>query len=835
MAGSFHVPAEDKGIQECDQHSEIFGSGSASVHSSVLYRAAKKPSLQPMNSRIPPLSLDHLCDQSAKQLSKFARNYVLPSSTILAGLACQTHSAAYIFIVQGHLKPNSHTGSQLIQQSVEGFMPRKFQVTNFPPLPKHSPVEFSQTTYLLGSDHPVFAPGSTPWPVEGPMGNPMHPIQPLLGQGPDQNQTGYKNPRNLRIFSPVSDEYLLKYPTEFGKRPALGLQDLHLSPEDPPFNCRTQNVACLRPTEASQVDHDHLFPRGGTEGSVDSSMNYLNPYSPSYYYHNGRLPYPAVVPNSPYAYYRPYQRNFPLSPRPAPTGYCPPPASNTSTTPQENPLIDDEDFYRPISGVYKLADEPELDRLLSEKTDSILGADPFSNEIGVDFGYGSLPSLADYQMDKTAIGYRDAFNIDDLYLFEIALRLDELLTDKERLRRWDQRLNWENSENKKEMWAKMSVIDQHRIGIGTGSWWAYQLFNLPFDSTYGYYRSLLGEGGMFATRRGAFRKGTIKAHYPLSGGIKSKLPIWRDGGLGLGRSLIAWVDGRPARKPPSSAKPEAKANVNQEAHDTNADLSSRQFRAQCNLANIMNTIRQTSTIILPPQLPQAYYTIPGYQQHPLYSPTKVSDPTRFGNRHNRSTHEPIVENSPGSFHNGFTAQAGPCQNQPLKPQPLKRSGSLNSHTQGNALHPKDYTGIPNLYRGVSVNGTWQRSGLFPQNPPYDLVSSRVNSNGTDQKPSDELPASKGKPTRPASTAPGKSQPPETGREHNRKKSLPPCSRDDQLSTNPKIEKSNSKLMSHSGLPKPPQLYTAEMIRDRMNTSKPLVGFQTQLGATSFKL
>ncbi|KAI9605132.1 hypothetical protein H4Q26_003106 [Puccinia striiformis f. sp. tritici PST-130] len=97
--------------------------------------------------------------------------------------------SSYIFIVQGHLKPNSHPTHPAIRR---GFMPRKFQVTNFPPLPKHSPVEFSQTTYLLGSDHPVFAPGSTPWPVEGPMGNPMHPIQPLLGQGPDQNQTGYK-------------------------------------------------------------------------------------------------------------------------------------------------------------------------------------------------------------------------------------------------------------------------------------------------------------------------------------------------------------------------------------------------------------------------------------------------------------------------------------------------------------------------------------------------------------------------------------------------------------------------------------------------------------------
>jgi len=562
----------------------------------------------------------------------------------------------------------------------------------------------------------------------------------------------------------------------------LGVQDPYSSLGHPQTNYRL-----------SDTYQEHLLPRGTATDPVDPSMSYSYPYSPSYYYHHhhhGRPAYPAGVPNSPYAYYSPYQRTSPLSPQYLPSSYYPLP-SPARTTPQTKLIInDDEDFYFPIVGIYRLADEPDLDRLLTQKTDSILTADPFSNKIPVDFGYGPLASLADYKIDKTTLKYYDAFNLDDLYLFEMALRLDELLTHKERLRRWDQRLNWENADDKAQLWNKMRDIERFRIGIGLGSWWAYQLFGICFDPTYGYYRHLLGPGGILTTRCVDFRKGTFKAHYPLSGRLKERFPVWRDGGLGLGRCLLAWVDDRPApRRPaPGGTADDIKAEVAQEIYNQKVERLNRQFRMQCNISNMINTIRQKTSIAHPRPTPQSSYTFPGHQQHPSYLHPSASVAARFGHPFRRNIYEPAGEKSPGIFHHGIAPQAaGYYQHPPSNPRPLNRSESLPSRTvrpENYGLHPKDHPG-----------GAAERLG---PKPPVAPGPSRKQ---PAQNPSHPQSTSEPQPKEAAFTELCRSRPHET----------------EQTTTiqDPPSNDSSSNIHrarpASESLPEPPQLYTPQSL------------------------
>lgn len=301
----------------------------------------------------------------------------------------------------------------------------------------------------------------------------------------------------------------------------------------------------------------------------------------------------------------------------------------------------------------------------------------------------------------------------------MTLRLDELLTHKERLRRWDQRLNWENADDKAQLWNKMRDIERFRIGIGLGSWWAYQLFGICFDPTFGYYRHLLGPGGILTTRCEDFRKGKFKAHYPLSGRLKERFPVWRDGGLGLGRCLLAWVDDRPEpRRPaPGSNADEIKAEVAQEIYNQKVERLNRQFRMQCHMSNMIDTIRQNTSITLPPRIPQAYYTFPGHQQHPSHVHPSASEAARFGYPFRRNTYEPADEKSPGIFNHGIAPQAaGYYQHPPSRPHPLNRSESLPSRTARPGyygLHPKDHPGQSTLYMDGAAERQCQKPSVAP--------------------------------------------------------------------------------------------------------------------------
>ncbi|KAA1074821.1 hypothetical protein PGT21_021882 [Puccinia graminis f. sp. tritici] len=700
--------------------------------------------------------------------------------------------------------------------------------SNLPELLRHSPDQVSQHTTYLGSVHPGLAPGyNIPWPVEEQItNNPMHPIQPpQLAQRSQQSEYN-KNPKNLKIFAPASEEVLSHHPVESSKLPGLGPQDLYPSSDYHRAQPRLPNIDCLRTTDASrQTYQDPLLPRGTTEQTSHPSMNHSYLYSPVYYHPHVQPAYPAIIPNSPYpSYHSPYQRNFPLSPQYLPSPYYPAPPK-TKPDPQQEPILNDEDFYEPIALVYESADEKELDRLLRTKTDSILKLDPFTNKINVDFGYGPLPSLADYQIDKTKIGYHDAFNIDDLYLFEMALRLDELLTDKERLRRWDQRLSWENAEDKRDYWARLSDIDRSRIGIGTGSWWAYRLFGVPFNSRYGYYRILLGQSGLFSIRSTAFRRGTFQAHYPLTGQLKSRFPVWRDGGLGLGRSLIAWVDDRPAVPKPSSKETptDPKAKEAQEIQKRNQEILNRHFRAEYDRTNLINTIRQSSAIVLqsPRTFPQAYHPIHGHHPPYIQRTTRVPEPARAGHQVNRNLYETFAGQTPTSFHNRVYPHQGFQSLSPSTPRPLKRSVSFTSPSYGGNFaqyNPRNFVDPASLYR--------EPHGYAP--PMMDrgaaALTHKTASNLPSQNPSNPASASKTELARAASTATGHLKSQHHSALNSHKQSSPSDSKPKSSASSvaPAAAASGTQNPTaaapesapNTRLPKPPLVYTPQTLPDR---------------------
>ncbi|WAR54816.1 hypothetical protein PtB15_4B434 [Puccinia triticina] len=784
-----HMPGETNDFADDDQHSEIFGQGSASLYGDYLTAVfgSKLRFAEQHNTGRPdrPNTLDNL--------SYFHRSG--PSET---KQQCRQDGVFEVLIYGQPAHPPTR-GVHAPQVP-----------SNLRSLSQHSPVQVSQQTYL-GSDHPVFAPGY-PWPVEEQIGNPMHPIQPPLAQRSHQND--YKNPKNLKIFTPVSNKFLSHHPVESSKFLGLGPQDSQSSPNHTTF--QLPNIDYLRTADPSQAHQDYPLLRGTTDNNINPDMSYAHLYSPKCYYTNGRPAYPASGPDSLYPCCSPYQRNFPLSSPYVPSTYFPPPSS---TTPQQRTSVNEEDFYLPISHVYESAKEPELDRLLNEKTESILSADPFCNKIDVDYGYGPLPSLADYKIDKTKLGYHDTFNLDDLYLLEMALRLDELLTDKERLRRWDQRLDWENADDKTKLWGRMSDLERSRIGIGVGSWWTYRLFGIPFCSRYGYYRTLIGPGGVFSMRYGDFRKGAIEAHYPLIGTVKSRFPMFRDGGLGLGRALSAWVDGRPVRPPSRSEKSDAKSNEAQEDQNRNLELQKRWFRAQCNRSNLINAIMQISTVVGSPRIPQAYYPVHGHPPQPPYLYPRGFEAGGFGHQLNRSIYEQVAGNSPGGFHSGFPTPSFPHQT--LRPQPLKRSVSFTSPGNGGtyAQYSKNYIDPANLYNMRPI-----------PNPTLNYGNSKDSS----QNPSIQRPASRAGETRPASTGKRNSQRQETEPVSTRK-DFPPQNSRPEPSSNRNATESVSTSIPNSGLPKPPQIYTSQMIADRMNASHSRMRPQTQSDATNLKL
>lgn len=201
-------------------------------------------------------------------------------------------------------------------------------------------------------------------------------------------------------------------------------------------------------------------------------------------------------------------------------------------------------YYGRLSEVYNKAGEIQLRQILDRPLDAVLASDPFAQPIPIDYGYGMMKSLNDYGVVKEQLDCIDAICLDDLYLLEQVLRNDLSIVESERLRRWNRRMRWEELSLQKQQvqWDVMSSTDRRNLGLGSGGWWAYRLRMIPLDDTYGHHRSLVGTDGLFEEQHSGFKRGTFEAHYPLSTQTKVKFPFWRDGGYGLGRSLIKWLE-----------------------------------------------------------------------------------------------------------------------------------------------------------------------------------------------------------------------------------------------------------------------------------------------------
>ncbi|CAH7681057.1 expressed protein, partial [Phakopsora pachyrhizi] len=254
-------------------------------------------------------------------------------------------------------------------------------------------------------------------------------------------------------------------------------------------------------------------------------------------------------------------------------------------------------------------DKDPLRMILSMDHRKILTLDPFRNAIGIDFGFGCLHSLNFYGIDSDRLSLEDALRIDDLYLFEKALRNDELLTDKERFKRWALRLEWENIESDSEKlksWISMTQIDRARLGISDGSLWTLRTQRVRIDQSLGYYRALIGRFGIFSNLSDLLKiPKKFFIHYPLSGKLSESYPIWRDAGFGLGRSILHWLNPNPT------------SNLNQ----TNNQKS---FKPEYNSNHPQQSIpaRQISYLN---QLPSPYHSY--YQQCSPYSMRYDNQPT----------------------------------------------------------------------------------------------------------------------------------------------------------------------------------------------------------------
>lgn len=533
-------------------------------------------------------------------------------------------------------------------------------------LPQHVNLGTSRHGHFFGTD-PASAAGH-PSPVEEPTKKSIY-LTPPSHPSPPSNY--HMHPDDL---TQSFHQFGLNYLPESSKPARSDHRKPNFSPPNPSIELPLRNFESSLP--------DGLNHAVQTNQGADME-NYLHPginhpaLSPSAFYYRQNYPrYPFGYPWAIYPPYSPYHYPSPIPVKCPPSSHLP---VGSLSSPREDRALSEDEFYRPLSNLYQLANEPELNHLLTDEVGSILKNDPFSYNIGIDFGFGPLASLSYYGIDKSRMQYSDALGIDDLYFFEAAIRNDELLTDQERLRRWNHRLNWENISSiggKKEAWNRMTSLEQARIGVGTGGWWAYFLFSIHINSTYGYYRLLVGEGSLFSLRPQVFRRGSFEAHYPLSGELKLYFPIWRDGGFGLGRSLIHWLDGRPVDQVAETVSQDVPSKPNEAPMDNRTELINRKLYAEHRLRNMVDSIWAQS--VLNPPSPVAA----GYRRQPSHSRADNPHLMKFGYL-NGNMYGSITPNqtSRGPMANRLN---GNFANQPPKNNPLftNSSGEGQSATLG---------------------------------------------------------------------------------------------------------------------------------------------------------
>ncbi|MBW0515525.1 hypothetical protein O181_055240 [Austropuccinia psidii MF-1] len=189
---------------------------------------------------------------------------------------------------------------------------------------------------------------------------------------------------------------------------------------------------------------------------------------------------------------------------------------------------------------------------------------PFLHGIDYNYGYGAIKPLLAYGLSPRTLQPNYGKVLDDLYLYEMMLHLDHKINEQEKLRRWHERLQWEElSEIQRRLsWLKMSTIDGSRLGLGLGSYWGHKLNGIPINRSFGY-ANVVWETGI---KRGGLTRSDLppghfhpmsssstyllansipgirgQPHHNLSSALMSRYPMWSEGGLGLGCRISPWL------------------------------------------------------------------------------------------------------------------------------------------------------------------------------------------------------------------------------------------------------------------------------------------------------
>ncbi|KAA1080154.1 hypothetical protein PGTUg99_017244 [Puccinia graminis f. sp. tritici] len=253
-------------------------------------------------------------------------------------------------------------------------------------------------------------------------------------------------------------------------------------------------------------------------GPIDGSTGYglAHPYPatmmshPSY--HSPSLLYPGVMAD-------PYYQQM------------------TSTLPRSLPMFSDPYFMNQMAfaGSRNVHSTLPLNYTMQN---------PFLHGIDHDYGYGAIGPLKNYGLVARSPPREYGQMLDDLYLYEMMLRLDRALVKGERILRWRERLAWEELDlaERRLLWEQMNMMERSRLGLGMGSFWGHQLGGLPINSTFGYASpNILAEEVMVPYGRAPIMGVLDGPHYPLSSPLMPTYPMWDVGGLGVGARISPWL------------------------------------------------------------------------------------------------------------------------------------------------------------------------------------------------------------------------------------------------------------------------------------------------------
>ncbi|KAI5479057.1 hypothetical protein MNV49_004339 [Pseudohyphozyma bogoriensis] len=165
--------------------------------------------------------------------------------------------------------------------------------------------------------------------------------------------------------------------------------------------------------------------------------------------------------------------------------------------------------------------------------------DFIDSELPLGTAWGGFDDWNDYQ-----------YQLSDLMYYQNQLESDRLLDESERLRRFEERLAWEQlaDSERHSRWATMDALQRQRLGL-TGGWWARRYENPNLDLSY--LRSVPLQRGVFSTPyRNVFSRyrGLHSRFSPYLS--RNAIIPYRSGGVGYRGPAVAYGS-RPIAAGPS--------------------------------------------------------------------------------------------------------------------------------------------------------------------------------------------------------------------------------------------------------------------------------------------